>query len=70
MSDEPRIYITDVYELFCARGAKQWFKKYNIDFRNFLKHGCPASELAATGDPLAEAVIAYAKTKVEINGRG
>ena len=58
MSDtELRVYIKDVYPFFCARGSRKWFVGNNLDFRDFLKHGCPISTLENLSDPLAQKVI-------------
>ncbi|MBK3745241.1 hypothetical protein G3A39_39340 [Paraburkholderia aspalathi] len=37
----------------CAHGAYKWFKSHNLDFKDFLKNGIPASKLIATGDAFA-----------------
>jgi hypothetical protein len=43
---------------FCiARGAKPWFRDHDLDFREFLKNGILATELAATGDAIALQVV-------------
>jgi hypothetical protein len=41
----------------CARGTKAFFRENELDFRDFLKNGIAASELAATGDARAFQVI-------------
>lgn len=54
-----RITITDVSRAgFCARGARRWFETNGIDFRAFVKDGIAAADLIATGDVLAERVVA------------
>lgn len=54
---------------YCARGSRAWFAAHGIDWAHFVAHGVPADVLAATGDPLALAVIQHAKTEGFLHGR-
>lgn len=47
----------------CARGARAFAKKYELDWSSFLKNGIPASKLEATGDALALKVVEVARGK-------
>lgn len=50
---------------FCSRGARDWFKRHNLNYLDFVQEGLPESVLAATGDALAMRVIEQAKKRVE-----
>lgn len=52
---------------FCARGAKAFFHEHDLDFRDFLKNGVAADQLAATGDARALKTIDRA---IEDRGHG
>lgn len=41
----------------CARGAREFFISYNLDYSEFLRNGISASIIEATGDPLALKVV-------------
>lgn len=38
-------------------GAKMFFKRHDLDFRDFIKNGISAEKLIATGDALALEVV-------------
>ena len=38
---------------YCAKGARAFFARYDLDWSAFLREGLPASTLEATGDALA-----------------
>ncbi|HEX7375150.1 MAG TPA: hypothetical protein VF277_09250 [Steroidobacteraceae bacterium] len=48
---------------FCRDGAKKWFAAHDLDWRDFVKNGIDADVLTATGDGLALALVAWAKTR-------
>lgn len=52
---------------FCARGARAWFKKHDLDYVNFLKDGLPISKVEAIGDALGNAVAQHARDAAEVN---
>lgn len=57
--DDPIVTITDIRLAgHCGAGAYDWFKAHDLDFRDFLRNGIRASVLLATGDALAEQVVA------------
>lgn len=60
MTDAPEIVtMQDVRAAgFCGFGARRWFEAYGFDFRAFMTDGLPAETLLATGDALAETVVA------------
>lgn len=41
----------------CARGARAFAIRHNLDWRKFLSGGIPSGELLATGDQMALAVV-------------
>jgi len=43
---------------YCAAGQRRWFEAHGLDFRAFVKDGIDAAILLATGDPMAERVVA------------
>lgn len=46
----------------CARGARTWFKQYNLDFRQFIQTGRISSQiLLKTGDAFALRVVNLAR---------
>ncbi len=57
--DDTLITIDDIRRYHCVSGIRRWFEAHNLDFRAFIRDGgIPASELLATGDALAERVVA------------
>lgn len=51
--------------LFCARAARPWFRKNNINFDDFLDSKVTAAMLLATHDALAVQVVETARKRVE-----
>lgn len=45
----------------CARGARQFAARHNLDFNRFIATGLPASEFEATGDAIALLVAKLAR---------
>ena len=43
---------------YCASGARRWFEAHNLDFKDFIANGIEAEVLLATGDAMAERVVA------------
>lgn len=54
---------------YCASGARDWFARHGLSWGEFIAHGIAAHRLAATGCPLAAAVIAHA-AQLAIEGKG
>ena len=44
----------------CVNGTRTWFARHDLDFRAFLRDGCDADTLLATGDAMAQRVVRYA----------
>lgn len=48
----------------CSRGARQFFERHNLDWKQFLDEGVPSDVLESTGDAMALKVVEVAR-----NGR-
>lgn len=58
-----RITIDDVRAAgLCAHGTRTWFARHGLDFAAFLREGCEADVLLATGDAMAQRVVDRAQT--------
>lgn len=53
---------------YCASGARRWFEANNLDFRDFIANGIDADVLLATGDALAERVVALKQERNNQDG--
>jgi len=63
------ITITDIRAAgHCVAGARDWFKAYDLDFRDFVRNGIDAEVLLATGDALAVQVIERKIEREQQNG--
>ena len=49
----------------CANGTRTWFARHDLDFRAFLREGCDAKNLLATGDAMAQRVVEHARARQE-----
>jgi len=59
-----KVTITDIRKAgYCVSGAKEWFERHNLDFRDHVKNGTDAEILLATGDALAVRVIELKKAR-------
>lgn len=54
---------------FCRDKSKAFFRRHGLDWRTFVRDGIPASQLEATGDGLALALVAWARECEVGNGR-
>lgn len=45
----------------CSSGAREFFKKHNLDWLTFLKEGLPVEQIEATGDAMALEVAEVAR---------
>ena len=54
---------------YCNRGAREWFARHQLDWSQFIDQGLPAPLLLATGDSMAEEVVAAARARIglEVN---
>lgn len=48
----------------CVNGTRTWFSRHDLDFRAFLRDGCDADTLLATGDAMAQRVVDYARARI------
>lgn len=54
----PNVTIEDIRLAgHCVRGAGAWFKRHNLDFKEFIRNGLPAKTLIESGDSLAQRVV-------------
>lgn len=51
---------------YCNRGAREWFARHQLDWSQFIDQGLPAPLLLATGDSMAEDVVAAARARIGI----
>jgi hypothetical protein len=64
MSTDVTVTIDDVRAVgLCVNGTRLWFARHNLDFRAFLRDGCDADTLLATGDAMALRVVEHARNK-------
>ena len=62
MSADVTVTINDVRAAgLCVNGTRVWFARHDLDFRAFLRDGCDADTLLATGDAMARRVVDYAQ---------
>ena len=45
----------------CVNGTRTLFARHDLDFRTFLRDGCDAETLLATGDAMAQRVVEHAR---------
>ena len=51
----------------CVNGTRVWFARHDLDFRVFLREGCTAETLLATGDAMALRVVERARIRLEVH---
>jgi hypothetical protein len=62
MTTDLTVTINDVRAVgLCVNGTRTWFARHDLDFRAFLREGCDAATLLATGDAMARRVVDYAQ---------
>jgi hypothetical protein len=53
-----RITIDDVRQAgHCVAGARDWFGRHGLDFRDFIRNGITEERFLAAGDALAVEVV-------------
>ena len=50
---------------FCTRGVAVWFKRYDLNLRDFLTTGIPVEQLEDTGDELGMKVARIARERAQ-----
>lgn len=45
---------------WCNNKGREWFARHRLDWGSFVKNGIPEETLLATGDGLAERLVAWA----------
>ena len=67
MSADVTVTIDDVRAVgLCVNGTRVWFARHDLDFRAFLRDGCTAETLLATGDAMALRVVERARIRLEV----
>ncbi|HBO5254783.1 TPA: hypothetical protein OW428_002889 [Pseudomonas aeruginosa] len=67
MSADVTVTIDDVRAAgLCVNGTRVWFARHDLDFRAFLREGCTAETLLATGDAMALRVVEHARIRLEV----
>ena len=65
MSTNVTVTIGDVRAVgLCVNGTRVWFARHDLDFRAFLRDGCTADTLLATGDAMALRVVEHARAHI------
>ena len=68
MSADVTVTIDDVRAAgLCVNGTRVWFARHDLDFRTFLREGCAAETLLATGDAMALRVVERARIRLEVH---
>lgn len=50
---------------YCARGARRWFARMNLDWSAFVREGIDAEILLATGDAMAVRLVEHVREQHE-----
>ncbi len=67
MSADVTVTIDDVRAAgLCVNGTRVWFARHDLDFRAFLREGCTAETLLATGDAMALRVVERARIRLGV----
>ena len=45
----------------CARGAREFFKKHDLDWQDFIKNGIECEKLEALNDAMAMRVVQHVR---------
>jgi len=58
------VYIKDAVELgYCIKGLKEFCKRHDIDFKDFVKNGIEADIILKIEDAMAFKLVEYARIK-------
>lgn len=41
----------------CVKGAREWFDRHDLDFRDFIKNGISEERFLSSGDALAAEIV-------------
>lgn len=64
VTSELRVYMRHLRaEKLCSGGAREWWKRHDLNWSHFLANGIEASVLEATGDAFALRVVERARTE-------
>lgn len=69
MADEIKVLPRDLPAAgICMTGAAEWFKRHDLDFRDFIHNGIAVSVVMQTGCPLGERACQAARKRVADEG--
>ena len=58
------VYISDAVELgYCIKGLKEFCRRHNVDFKDFVKNGIEADIILKIEDAMAFKLVEYARNK-------
>ena len=55
---------------FCRGRSRAWFRRHDLDWRDFVRNGIDAEILTATGDGLAIALVEWAQKCEQVSHNG
>lgn len=55
---------------WCVSGAREFGKRYSLDWRTFLREGLPCEVMLATGDDLARQLVDDVRNRESCSGQG
>lgn len=65
MTDDLIITMKDVRAAkMCASGARSFFQKHNLDWKDFLENGIAAKTVTKTNDAMALRVVEVARGRI------
>lgn len=50
---------------YCARGTREFFRRYGLDWGRFLREGIDAQDLVDTGDAMALRCVTNAREEAD-----
>lgn len=48
---------------YCNNGTREFFRRHNLDWSEFIKNGLPESEFLNTGDAMAVRLVDFARER-------
>lgn len=53
-----RVTIDDIRKAgHCVKGAREWFARHGLDFRDFVRNGIDEETFLASGDAMAREIV-------------
>ena len=63
-----RHHLDEMNPPYCARGARRWFARMELDWAAFVRDGISAEALEATGDAMALKLAQHARDQEAQHG--